>query len=122
MSILDDNKIEFEFTVRLNGLHKTDAENEDEYKNKKIVKAHVNEIYNWYEFIAIYHEMSVKISYVEKSNRFSGTYRVAKKHTAKIIPDLLKYVHADRSGIYPIIIDDLPYVIVGSLHSVSEDL
>jgi hypothetical protein len=121
MSIAENAKIEFEFSVRLNG---PDADNskEDTYENKKIVKAHLNEIYNWYEFIAMYHEMSVKTTYVEKTNRFSGIYRVAKKSTTKIIADLLKYVHADRSGMYPIIIDDAPYVIVGSLVSVTEDL
>jgi len=119
MSISEDTRvgIEFEFSVNLNGPHKTAIDTD-----KNIVRDHLNEIYNWYEFIAMYNEMSVKITYVEKKHRFSGIYKVAKKDATKIIPNLIKYVHADKLGIYPIIIDDSPYVIVGSLLSVSEDL
>jgi hypothetical protein len=112
MSIPEMSKVEFEFSVNLNGPHAV----------PEPIKGHLNEIYNWYEFIAMYHEMNVKIAYVEKKDRFTGVYKFEKKDAAKIIPNLRKYVHADNFGIYPIIIDDTPYIIVGILLSVTEDL
>jgi len=106
--MIDKKIVAFEFAVVLKG--------PTAYKYN--IDTHISEIFNWYQSIAFQLEMGIKLTF-KSGGKFTGMCEFDKKDAINIESALKHYVNADKYGMFPIIIDDSPYIIIGNLLSIT---